>query len=122
MVNSEKGEKMKINKKFMRKLAAVITAAAVVLPSYAIYADPDDSEEVTGSGLVDVIENQEDDTDIITDDNNVNGGTADDGGNDEDTAVDMQPNEDLPDDLYTDDVTNDDGYADIGYRRGNGNT
>ena len=70
MMNSEKGVKMKINKKFMQKLAAVITAAAVVLPSYAIYADPDDSEEVTGSGLVDVIENQEEDAIDLTNSEN----------------------------------------------------
>ena len=60
------------NRKLMRKLAAVITAAAIILPSAAVYADPDGLDTITSSGAADVVGAPADDNeDQTVDDSNV---------------------------------------------------
>ncbi len=65
------------NRKLMRKLAAVITAAAIILPSAAVYADPDGLDTITSSGAADVVGAPADDNEAIGDDNANSGGNTD---------------------------------------------
>ena len=64
------------NRKLMQKIAAVITSAALILPSAAVYADPDGLDTITGSGAADIIDAPSEDSEVIGDDNTNSGGST----------------------------------------------
>ncbi len=101
------------NRKLMQKIAAVITSAAIILPSAAVYADPDGLDTITGSGAADIIDAPSEDSEVIGDDNTNSGGStnsSEDSSSDNliDNAVSNDSADDEQDnDVYTDDADSD---------------
>lgn len=101
------------NRKFMRKLAAVITAAAIILPSAAVYADPDGLDTITSSGAADIIDAPSEDSEVIGDDNtNSSGSTNSSEDSSSDNLIDNAVSNDSADDEQDNIVYEDDENSD----------
>lgn len=104
------------NRKLMQKIAAIVTAAAIILPSAAVYAEPDSLDTITSSGAADVGETPAEDNEAIGDDNANNNGntdTSENGSSDNliDTAVGSDAADDEQNNTAYDDAVSGDTAA-----------
>ena len=97
----------------MQKIAAVITAAAIIVPQAAIYADPDESDIVTDSGAADIIDAPSEDSEAIGDDNTNSGGSISSSeDSSSDNLIDNAVSNDSTDDEHDNIVYEDDENSD----------